>query len=74
MFANRVQSFFETQMPQSTVSIAESETFLPCFGLFAGGMAAQQWTAYQHLCRLAYEKALAETAPPRCPRLLFYWN
>jgi hypothetical protein len=37
-------------------------------------MMAQQWAAYQQICRLAYEQAVVDSAPPWHERLCANWN
>jgi hypothetical protein len=74
MSVNRIREDRWQQIASQPTMVADSPTFVPCLGCFVAGMLTQQWAAYQQICRLAYERAVADSAPPWYQRLFANWN
>jgi len=74
MSVNRIYADRCQQAASQPTMVADSPSLVPCLGCFAAGMLAQQWAAYQQICRLAYEKAVVDAAPPWHERLFVNWN
>ena len=74
MSVNRIQADRWQQVASPSTMVADAPSFVPCLGCFASGMAMQQWAVYQQICRLAYEQAVIDSAPPWHERLFANWN
>jgi len=74
MSANRIQADRWQHTASQPTMVADAPNSVPCLGCFTAGMLAQQWAAYQQICRLAYEQAVVNSAPPWHERLLANWN
>ena len=74
MPVNRIQADRWRQAASQPTMAADPLSFVPCLACFVAGMAMQQWAVYQQICRLAYERAVMEAAPPWHERLFVNWN
>ena len=74
MYVNRIHADRQQQVASQSTMVVDAPSFVPCLGCFAAGMLTQQWAAYQQICRLAYERAVMDSAPPWYERLFANWN